>query len=141
MTSITKLHDFIQKFQWTGEKGDVWQTPEEFLKNEHLDCDDFMRFNVDVLKRVMGIEARGVIQSGYDKKRWGNKIWNIKCHAICIFPFEGKLAVFSNRGLRMGVKSYEEAGHYFFPDGLKYMEIRNWKGKVLKRKFKIFGIF
>ena len=39
LTSIAKLHNFIQQFQWTGEKGDIWQTPEEFLKNEHLDCD------------------------------------------------------------------------------------------------------
>ena len=39
LTSIAKLHTFIKGFDYTGEKGDVWQTPEEFLKNEHLDCD------------------------------------------------------------------------------------------------------
>jgi len=27
LTTVDKLYNFIQKFQWTGEKGDVWQTP------------------------------------------------------------------------------------------------------------------
>ena len=138
LTSITKLQEFLKQFQYTGEKGDVWQTPEEFLKNEHLDCDDFMRFNVDVLKRVMGIEARGVIHSGYNKASWGNKMM---CHAICVFPYQGKLGLFSNKQLFTGLSSYEGAGHITFPDGLKYMEVRSWQGKVVERKFKIFGTF
>jgi len=141
LTSVAILQRFLQNFQYTGEKGDVWQTPEEFLKNEHLDCDDFMRFNVDVLKRVMGVEARGVIQSGYNKKYWGNKIWNLKCHAICIFPYQSKLGMFSNKGLYTGINSYEDAGKITFPDGLKSQVIRDWQGKVLSRKFKLFGTF
>ena len=138
LTSVTKLYDFIQQFKYTGEKGDIWQTPEEFLKNEHLDCDDFMRFFVDVLKRVMGINAKGVIHSGYNKAKWGDKI---KHHAICIFPYQNKLAIFSNKELFTGLSSYEEAGHITFPDGLKYQEIRDWQGKILSRKFKLFGTF
>ena len=43
LTSVTKLHNFIQQFQWTGEKGDIWQTPEEFLKNEHLETNYLRR--------------------------------------------------------------------------------------------------
>jgi len=138
LTSVAKLHNFIMQFQYTGEKGDVWQTPEEFLKNKHLDCDDFMRFTVDVLKRVMGIDAKGVISNGYDKARWGNKKL---CHAITVFPYRGKLALFSNMEFKTGYNSYEDACKYTFPDGLKYMEIRDWQGKVLSRKFKIFGTF
>ena len=83
LTSIAKLHEFIQQFQYTGEKGDVWQTPEEFLKNEHLDCDDFMRFTIDVLVRIIGIEARGVPHYGYNKA-WGNEKFG---HAITVFPY------------------------------------------------------
>ena len=138
LTSVNKLYDFVQKFQYTGEKGDVWQTPEEFLKNEHLDCDDFMRFTVDVLRRVIGIEAKGVIHSGYDKARWGNKI---KHHAICVFPYQGKLAMFSNKELFTGLGSYENAGRITFPDGLKYQELRDWQGKILEKKRQWFGTF
>jgi len=138
LTSVVKLHNFIQQFQYTGEKGDIWQTPEEFLKNEHLDCDDFMRFTVDVLKRVMGIEARGMIHSGYDKKRWGKKKY---CHAITVFPYRGKLAMFSNSSFKTGFADYIDAGHYTFPDGLKYMEIRDWQGKILKKRSKLIGTF
>jgi len=138
LTSVAKLHNFIMQFQYTGEKGDVWQTPEEFLKNKHLDCDDFMRFTVDVLVRIIKIDAKGVISSGYDKTRWGNKKL---CHAITVFPYRGKLALFSNMEFKTGYNSYEDACKYTFPDGLKYMEIRDWQGKVLSRKFKIFGTF
>ena len=141
LTSVTKLHDFIQQFQWTGEKGDIWQTPEEFLKNEHLDCDDFMRFTCDILVRIMGIEAKGLIHSGYDFKRWGNKIWNLKGHAITVFNYQGKFGVFSNNQLYTGLSSYEECGYKTFPDGLKFQEVRDYNGKVLSRKFRIFGVF
>ena len=141
LTSVQKLYQFIQQFQYTGEKGDVWQDPEEFLKNKHLDCDEFMRFTVDVLKRVMGIDAKGVISSGYDFARWGNKIWNIKCHAITVFPYNGLYALFSNREFKEGFGCYEDACKYTFPDGLKSMIVRDWQGKILSRKFKIFGTF
>jgi len=141
LITVAKLYQFIQNFQWTGEKGDVWQDPEEFLKNEHLDCDDFMRFTIDVLKRVMGIDAKGMIHSGYDKERWGNKIWDVKCHAICVFPYEGKLAVFSNMELYTGINSYEEAGYITFPDGLKSQVVYDWQGNVLSRRFKAIGTF
>ena len=105
-------------------------------------CEDFARFAVDVLVRIMGITgARFIAHSGYDKSRWGNKIWNIKYHAICVFPYQDKLAVFSNNGLFTGLSSYEGAGHITFPDGLKYQQVRDWQGKVLSKKFKLFGTF
>jgi len=101
-------------------------------------CDDFMRFTVDVLKRVMGIEARGVISSGYNKKRWGKKKY---CHAITVFPYRGKFALFSNNAFRAGFADYTDACKYTFPDGLKFMEIRDWQGKILERKYNWIGIF
>lgn len=139
LKTVGLLHLFIQCFQYTGESGkDVWQNPEEFLRNFELDCDDFMRFTCDVLKRVMGIEAIGMVHSGYDKERWGN----VLCyHAICIFPFEGKLAAFSNDELYMGLNSYENAGHITFPDGLKSWVLYDWQGNVLSRRFKVIGTF
>ena len=139
LISVSKLYQFIQQFQYTGEKGDIWQTPKEFLKNEHLDCEDFARFAVDVLVRIIGIEeARFVIHSGYNKERWGKRCM---CHAICVFPYKGKLALFSNKEFKSGYKDYIETGYYTFPDGLKYMEIRDWQGKILSKRRKWFGTF
>ena len=98
-----------------------------------------MRFTVDVLVRIIGIEeARGLIHYGYDKARWGNKK---KGHAITVFPYRSKLAVFSNRELYTGINNYEEAGHIAFPDGLKYQEIRDWQGKILEKRYQWFGKF
>lgn len=146
LTSITKLHNYLKQFTPKAEKAgrDYWKTPWEFIqnKNEPNDCEDFSRFAVDVLHRILNIKgARFVIHSGYDKERWGNNIWNLKCHAICVFPYQGKFAVFSNNQLYTGLNCYEGAGHITFPDGLKFQEIRDWQGKVLSRKFKIFGTF
>lgn len=138
LTSITKLHDFLQDYEYTGEKGDIWQTPEEFLKNEFLDCDDFMRFNVDVVKRIIKIESRGIIHSGYNKKRWGNEIVH---HGICVFPYQGKLGMFNNRRLILGIESYEDAGRITFLDGLKGQQVRDPEGKILSDKYKWFGTF
>lgn len=138
LISVTKLHQFIQQFKRKEDVTDYWQTPEQTLNRMTYDCDDTMRFTVDVLKRVMGIDAKGVISSGYDKKRWGKKKY---CHAITVFPYNGKFALFSNRELKTGYNSYEDACRYTFPDGLKYMELRNWQGKILEKKYKLFGTF
>ena len=86
----------------------------------------------------MGItKARFIAHSGYDKNRWKG----IKHHVICVFPYQDKLAVFSNNGLFKGIDSYENAGKLTFKDGLKYQQVRDWQGKILSRKFKIFGTF
>ena len=138
LTSVAKLYQFIQQFKRKEDVTDYWQTPEETLKRMTYDCDDTMRFTVDVLVRIIGIKkARGIISSGYDNTRWGNKK---QCHAITVFPYRGKFALFSNRELKIGYDSYEDACRYTFPQ-LKSMEIRDWQGKVLNRKYKIFGVF
>ena len=63
LTTITKLHNYLKQFKWQGEKAwkDYWKTPIEFIENKdnNNDCEDFARFAVDVLVRIMGItEAR-----------------------------------------------------------------------------------
>lgn len=138
LTSVAKLHEFIQQFKRKEDVTDYWQTPEETLNRMTYDCDDTMRFTVDVLVRIMGINAKGVIHYGYNKKYWGNKKLG---HAITVFPYQGKLAMFSNRGFKTGYNSYIEACKYTFPDGLKYMEIRDWQGKILEKKHKWIGTF
>lgn len=138
LTTVALLHLFIRCFQYTGESGkDVWQNPEEFLRNFELDCDDFMRFTCDVLKRIMGIDAVGIVQSGYNKEY----LKGLGCHAITVFPHEGKLAVFSNNHLYFGLDSYEDAGKILFVDGLKSQVVYNWQGKILSRRFKAIGTF
>jgi len=142
LTTITKLHNYLKQFKWQGEKAwkDYWKTPIEFIENKdnNNDCEDFARFAVDVLVRIIGITgARFIAHSGYDKNRWKG----IKHHVICVFPYQDKLAVFSNNGLFKGIDSYENAGKLTFKDGLKYQQVRDWQGKILSRKFKIFGTF
>jgi len=138
LTTVDKLYQFIQQFKRKEDVKDYWQDPEETLILLTYDCDDSMRFCVDVLKRVMGIDAKGVISSGYNKARWGNKK---HCHAITVFPYNGKLALFSNRELKTDYNSHIEACKYTFPDGLKSMTIRDWQGKILSRKYKLIGVF
>ena len=141
LTSIAKLHEFIQQFKRKEDVTDYWQTPEETLILLTYDCDDAMRFCVDVLKRVMGIDAKGIISSGYDFARWGNKIWNVKCHAITVFPYQEKYALFSNREFKEGFDSYEDACKDTFIDGLKSMKVRDWQGKIESKRSKIIGTF
>ena len=143
LTSVSKLYDYSKsKFIYIAEKKDYWETPIEFMSNGGGDCDGWARWYVDILVRIIKIDdARFVIHSGYDKARWGNKIWNVKCHAICVFEWQGKFGVFSNNELYIGIDSHEDAGKITFPDGLKYMEIRNSEGKAISRKFKLWGIF
>lgn len=138
LTSIKKLHEFLKTYTWIKEIKDYWKTPEEFLL-ESGDCEDFSIFALYVLAIIIGIkEARFLFHNGYDYERWGKVK---KGHAICVFPYRGKLAIFNNNRFKSGFESYEEAGHYIFPDGLKYQEVRDWEGKVLSRKFKLFGTF
>jgi len=139
LTSVSKLYQYSQKFKYIAEKGDHWKTPVEFMNDGGGDCEDWARWYVDILVRIIKIEeARFVIHSGYNKKRWGNKLMH---HAITVLPYQGKLALFSNNQFKTGYKDYIETGYFTFPDGLKYQEIRDWQGKVLSRKFKIFGTF
>ncbi len=131
LTSVIKLRNFIQKFQYTGEKGDIWQTPEEFLRNEHLDCDDFARFTVDVLVRIIGIKDARFIAYYTGSKG----------HAVCVFPYRNKYSVFSNKQLLHSFANYTDIGHYFFTKGFKRMVVRDWQGKILEKKYKWIGKF
>lgn len=138
LTSVTKLYQYSQRFKYIAEKKDKWKTPVEFMNDGGGDCEDWVRWYVDILVRVIKIDkARFVIHSGYDKSRWKG----IKCHAICCFPYRSKLAVFSNNQLFTGLSSYEGAGHITFKDGLKYMEVRNYLGEVESRRNQWFGTF
>ena len=67
LTTVAKLHNFIQQFKRKEDIKDYWQTPEETLNRLTYDCDDIMRFTVDVLVRVMKKEAVGMAHYGYNK--------------------------------------------------------------------------
>jgi len=122
------------KFLW-----DYWQDPEQTLKREAGDCEDSGIFNADVLGRMQDIDAKLVLFFGWNFKRFGWKFW--MGHAVCIFPYQGRYSMFSNQQLTHGYDDYSQIGHKFYPDGLKYMEIRDWKGNKIKSKFKLFGTF
>lgn len=142
LTSVTKLHNYLKQFKPKAEKGlrDYWKTPIEFIENkdEPNDCEDFSRFAIDVLVRIIKIlDARFVISSGYDKSRWKGA----KCHAICVFPYKGKFAVFDFNSLYTGLSGYEDAARITFPDGLKSLEVRDSQGNILSKKRQWVGTF
>jgi hypothetical protein len=140
LTSVTKLHNYSKNnFKYIAEVGDHWKTPFEFMNDGGGDCEDWARWYVDILVRIQKInEARFIVHGGYNKKRWGDKKYH---HAICVFPYQGKLALFSNNQFRTGYKDFMAIGYFTFPDGIKYMEVRDWQGKILEKKYKWIGIF
>lgn len=133
ITSIKKLHEFLRKYTWVKEVKDYWKTPIEFLKSiKPNDCEDFARFAVDVLVRIIKIyKARFITYHGYNHEKSGKEL---KGHAICAFPYRGKLAIFSNNKFYSGFNNYIEIGHKYYPDGLKSMKVRNYLGKILEKK-------
>ena len=147
LDTVEKLHDFMGTFSYKPDKikiliwsfpWDNWQTPVETMRLRTGDCEDMARFAVDVLVRVLKIyETRFIAYTG-EKIGYG--------HSVAIFPYHGnnvslkdKLSVFSNNNL-IYTDSYLDLGHLFFK-GLKAMEGRDWTGKVLERKIKLFGTF
>ena len=133
LNTIAKLHKFILSYEYVSDKKDYWQTPVETFIRGKGDCEDFARFTIDVLVRIQGIEnARFVVYCG---KRL------LEGHAVTVFPYNEKYSMFSNNDLLHQYNNYLEIGHEFYPKGLKFMEIRDWTGKVLSRKWKLFGTF
>lgn len=129
LTSIKKLHEFLKTYTWIKEIKDYWKTPEEFLL-ESGDCEDFSIFALYVLVKIGVEEARFIAY--YTTK---------KGHAICAFPYRGKLAIFSNNKFYSGFNDYIEIGHKYYPDGFKSYEVRDWQGKILEKRHKWIGKF
>lgn len=146
LDTVEKLHTYMRTFKYKPDTikilfwkliWDYWQTPIETLKKGTGDCEDMARFAIDVLVRVLKIlDARFISYTGKDIRRG---------HAVTVFPYQGnnihlkgKLTVFSNNDLIYS-DSYLDIGHLFFEEGLKCMVIRDWQGKVLTRKWKVFG--
>ncbi|MBA7510900.1 hypothetical protein ES705_02889 [subsurface metagenome] len=148
LITVEKLQNYIKKFHyewdtikilWWKFLWDYWQDPGETSIREAGDCEDSAIFNVDVLGRVQNIDAKLVLFFGWNFKELDWKLW--MGHAVCVFPHQGKYSVFCNQSLYHNCNSYLQIGHKYYPDGLKYMECRDWKGNLLSRKFKLFGTF
>ncbi|MCK4328342.1 hypothetical protein KAX02_00710 [candidate division WOR-3 bacterium] len=139
LNTITKLHKYILDYKYVSDKKDYWQTPIETYIRGKGDCEDFARFTIDVLIRIQNRKnVRFICYCGYSLS--GGKM--IKSgHAVTVFPYNEKYSVFSNNYLLHQYNDYIEIGHEFYPKGLKYMEIRDGTGKILQRKFKVFGTF
>ncbi len=137
LDTVEKLYLYTRWFNFIADIGDVWKTPPEMLKDKFGDCEDFARWYVDILVRVIGITgARFVEVYGYNKKK------EYTGHVICVFPYQGALAVFTNNvAIRTGYKDFIEIGKTFFSNGLKRMIIRDWNGKIVSKKRKWIGVF
>jgi len=137
LDTVEKLSEYTRWFTFTADVKDTWKTPVEMLNDGEGDCEDMARWYVDILVRIIGInEARFVIYNGLNSKK------KLTGHAVCVFPYKGKLAIFTNNVPPiLGFKDFIEAGHYFYPNGLKYIECRDWNGKIVSKKRKWFGVF
>jgi len=137
LKTVEELYLYTRWFNFIADIGDTWKTPIELLNDKFGDCEDFARWYTDILVRVIGIDgARLVIYAGLNLRK------EFTGHGVCVFPYKGKLAIFSNNiPLIEGFKDFIEAGHYFYPNGLKYMEIRDWTGKITCKKRKWIGVF
>ena len=130
LTSVAKLHNYLQRYKYIAEKGDHWKTPIEFLNDGGGDCEDFAKFVIDVLVRIQKLkEARFI---AYYTSKEG--------HAICVFPYRNSYSIFSNNQLIHGFADYLDIGHFFFKD-IKRMVVRDWQGKVIEKKHKWIGTF
>ena len=133
--TVTELDYFLDKIEYTSDKSDYWQTPEETLNRGKGDCEDFARLVLDILVRIQKRkDVRFIIYAGYNNK---NKY---SAHAVCVFHYDGKYNVFSNAQYYTHKDNYIDIGHIFYPK-LKYMEVRNGDGKIIKRNYRIFGTF
>lgn len=76
----------------------------------------------------------------YEKYAGYNSKGKYNAHAVCVFPCDGKYNVFSNKQYYTYKDNYISIGHMFYPK-LKYMEIRDWQGKILSKRHKWIGTF
>ncbi len=134
--TVTELDYWLDKIKYISDDKDYWQTPEETLNRGKGDCDDFARLALDILVRIRKRDdVRFIIYAGYNSKDKYN------AHAVCVFPYYGSYSVFSNHMYYAKRDDYIDIGHIYYPKGLKYMSVRNDKGKVIQWKVKLFGVF
>ena len=149
LNTVTKLKTFMSKFVYKWDKikilfweilWDNWQMPDESLLKMEGDCEDAAILSLDILGRIQKREdARFVATFGYYMTNSKSKLTG---HVVTAFEDgKGKYNIFTNNKMEYGFQDFIGIGKRFYPLGLKYQEIRNWQGKVLSRKFKLFGTF
>ena len=131
ITSVNKLYIFIQSFTRKEDIKDYWQTPEQTLNRKTFDCEDIAIFCQDIFLRILGIKAVVIIYNGTEKG---------ECHAVCVFPYNSKLYFISNKFLYKDYDNYIDIGHKYYSK-LKQMIVYNHEGKVIEKKYKLFGTF
>ncbi len=150
LTTIEKLHNFMQQFTYKWDTirilfwktlWDNWQMPDESLEKYGMkgDCEDAAILAIDILGRIQKREdARFIMSFGYYMESNKRKLMG---HCIAAFPNKDKYDIFSNNEVEYGFKDFIGIGHRFYQLGLNYQEVSDWKGNVLKRRFKPFGTF
>ena len=138
---LDKINSFIRPFKRKEDKGDHWQSPSETYKRKTYDCEDMAIMIMDILTRVMGRRMVWfIIFAGYYMKE-GKKTYS--AHAVILFESETRLTnyEYSNKKLiylKQGISIIEQ-GYLHYPEGLKYIEIRNSEGKITEKKRKWIG--
>ena len=147
--TIAKLQTLMSKFVYKWDRikilfweilWDNWQMADESLSKMYGDCEDAAILALDILGRIQNKEdARLIVAFGYRMKDNKRKYDG---HAVTAFDNgNGKYDIFTNNKMEHNFNDLLEIGHKFYPLGLKYMEVRDWQGNVISRKFRIFGTF
>ena len=149
LDTITKLKSLMSKFvyKWDTLKilfwtvlWDNWQMPDQSLKDMFGDCEDAAILALDVLGRIQHREgARLIVTFGYYMTNNKPKLMG---HVVTAFEDgKGGYNIFSNDAIEYGFIDFMAISRRFYPLGLKWQQVRNWEGKILNNRFKLFGVF
>ena len=106
-------------------------------------CEDAAILALDVLgRRQSWTKPQLLLFFGYYTD--SNNKRKLQGHAVTAYKsnvYDNTYSIFSNNEVEHNFTDLLSIGHRFYPLGLKYQEIRDWRGNVLSRKFKLFGTF
>jgi len=149
INTISKLQNLMKNFVYKWDKlrilawkiiWDNWQMPDESLSKMEGDCEDAAILTLDILGRILKKEdAKFLMYFGHYMT---NNKPNLMGHCVTAYKdVKGKYNIFTNNITEYGYDDFLAIGHRFYPLGLKYQEIRGWRGNIISRKFKICGTF
>ena len=152
LDTITKLQELMSKFVYKFDTlklllwnvlWDSWKMPDQSLKDMYGDCEDAAILALDILgRRQSWTKPQLLLFFGYYTD--SNNKRKLQGHAVTAFKpnaYNNTYSIFSNNEVEHNFTDLLSIGHRFYPLGLKYQEIRDWRGNVLSRKFKLFGTF
>jgi len=137
---MMKTVDGNKHYIWTSEFFEYWDLPDEVWQKGTADCDGFARLTADGLGRfakypdVWWCGYYGYYRNYFLKDdKWQYEI-KLGGHAITVYKKEGELLAFSNTNWwwNENFQDFVSVGEMTFPEGIAYIECRNWETGVLQ---------